>query len=192
MACATSVEFQKSYSKSSDYPQNLMPNEILSNQNKLASYKSLLGVVEHDLCLTDKHDNVNDTFEIPVIDIGTADGKGLLRLPLFEEMLIEAARMKRNLHNPGKVTEWLGVDIVQDTVNPIVQQVVARKRDPRCRFMYALALLNEFFTLITQLLLRSELARQIENHQGQSLSDPVISSGHVRVPGLHDGVWGTE
>lgn len=140
MACATSVEFQKSYSKSSDYPQNLMPNEILSNQNKLASYKSLLDVVEHDLCLTDKHDNVNDTFEIPVIDIGTADGKGLLRLPLFEEMLIEAARLKRNLHNPGKVTEWLGVEIVQDTVNPIVQQVVARKRDPRCRFMYARAL----------------------------------------------------
>jgi len=68
------VELQKSYLKSSNYPENLIPTDLFSNKSKLASYKERLDGVETDLCLLDHQ--VDSLFEIPVIDIGTADREG--------------------------------------------------------------------------------------------------------------------
>jgi hypothetical protein len=56
---------------------------------------------------------------------------------MLVDMLTLVVRSKINVHTPAKVTRWLAVEVTQDTINPNVQQVVARMRDPRCRFMYA-------------------------------------------------------
>jgi hypothetical protein len=67
------VELQDSYLKRSNYPENIIPSDLFSSKSKLISYKQRLDVVETDLCLLDHQ--VARLFEIPVIDIGTADGK---------------------------------------------------------------------------------------------------------------------
>jgi len=121
MTCTIPVELQHSYRNSNIYPENLIPSDAFTNKSKLASYKKRLDAVEHDLCLVYGQDDVDNDFDIPVIDLGTADGK---------------VREKRYLHTPAKVTQWLAADIVQDTTDSNVQHVVARKRDPRCRFIY--------------------------------------------------------
>lgn len=41
----------------------------------------------------------------------------------------------RSLHSPSKVTQWLGVEAVSDMSYPTMQEVSARSRDPRCRFV---------------------------------------------------------
>jgi len=75
------VELQKSYLKSSNYPENLIPTDLLSNKSKLISYKTRLDGVATDFCLLDNQ--VGRLFEIPVIDIGTADRDGrYIKIPL--------------------------------------------------------------------------------------------------------------
>jgi hypothetical protein len=69
------LELQNSYLQSKNYPENLIPNGILTYRSKLMSYKNLLDEVEPDLCLVDEKDNVDGIFEIPIIDLGTTDGK---------------------------------------------------------------------------------------------------------------------
>lgn len=75
MSCKIPVELQDSYRQSSNYPENIIPSEIYTNRSKLTSYKKRLSGVEYDLCLVDGQDEVEETFDIPVIDIGLANGK---------------------------------------------------------------------------------------------------------------------
>lgn len=110
-------DLKVSYINSSDYPENLIPSDIFTEKTKLASYRKRLDDVENDFCLMTEKDEVVGAFEIPVIDIGKV-------------------REKLYLHTPEKVTQWLATERVRDTTDPNVQHIVARKRDPKCRFIY--------------------------------------------------------
>ena len=106
MTCQVPVELQDSYVNSSNYPENLVPSDIFTDTLKLASYRKRLDDVENDFCLMTEKDEVVGAFEIPVIDIGTADGKGKHTLAMFEAILNHAqyARSytyihRRKLHN---------------------------------------------------------------------------------------------
>ncbi|CAO2649450.1 Nn.00g068350.m01.CDS01 [Neocucurbitaria sp. VM-36] len=115
------LELQTSYLASDQYPENLIPSGTATYRSKLISYKRRLDDAESDLCLIYGEDDVDDIFEIPMIDLETGDGKVL---------------DKRNIHTPAKLTQWLGVDFVVDSTDPNLQHVIARKRDPKCRFIY--------------------------------------------------------
>ncbi|KAH7390459.1 hypothetical protein BKA66DRAFT_568404 [Pyrenochaeta sp. MPI-SDFR-AT-0127] len=115
------IELQTSLLKHNDYPENFIPSGTATYRTKLVSYKRRLDDEENDLCLTTRDDDVENIFEIPMIDHETGDGKALDR---------------RNVHSPSKVTQWLGVEIVGDLTDPNMQHVIALKRDPRCRFIY--------------------------------------------------------
>lgn len=69
-------EFQKSYHERLTYPQNLIPGSTVIYSSKLKSYLERLDVAEENLCLIDGKDDVNSIFEIPIIDLETADGQG--------------------------------------------------------------------------------------------------------------------
>ncbi|EUC28208.1 hypothetical protein COCCADRAFT_109750 [Bipolaris zeicola 26-R-13] len=115
------VELQESYLDSANYPENLIPSGIATYKSKLVSYKERLDDAEVDLCLGSTEDEVEKVFEIPVIDLDTSDGKG---------------RDKRNIHSPAKLTEWLGVTTAQNPNDANTQLLMARKKDPKCRFIY--------------------------------------------------------
>ncbi|KAH8633047.1 hypothetical protein IG631_11681 [Alternaria alternata] len=87
MTCTIPVELQHSYRKSNIYPENLIPSDAFTNKSKLASYKKRLDAVEHDLCLVYGQDDVDNDFDIPVIDLGTADGKGIITITIVKEVL---------------------------------------------------------------------------------------------------------
>jgi hypothetical protein len=70
------VELQKSYLDSANYPENLIPNGIATYKSRLISYRERLDGAETDLCLCPNRDDVEQDFEIPMIDLGTSDGKG--------------------------------------------------------------------------------------------------------------------
>ena len=76
MTYALSVELQNSYLKSSDYPENLIPSGTATYRSKLISYKKRLDEAEADLCLVHGQDDVEEVFEIAMIDLETGDGKG--------------------------------------------------------------------------------------------------------------------
>jgi hypothetical protein len=71
-------ELQTSYLHRKSYPANLVPSGTFTYKTKLASYVTRLNEAERDFCLVDSEDAIDDIFEIPIIDIGTADGKGEL------------------------------------------------------------------------------------------------------------------
>jgi hypothetical protein len=92
---------------------------------------------ESDLCLIDGKDEVNTIFEVPIRDITTADGTGssadsFISIPL---LIVDLALQQQNVHSPAKLTKWLGMELETNANNPNMQQLVAKKRDPRCRFM---------------------------------------------------------
>ncbi|CAN9426644.1 unnamed protein product [Alternaria alternata] len=113
-------ELQTSYLHCENYPANLIPSGTFTYKSKLASYVTRLDEAERDLCLIDSEDVIDDIFEIPIIDIGTGDGEALV---------------SKNIHSAAKLSEWLGIDILSDARDPTVKQVVARKKDPKCRFI---------------------------------------------------------
>ncbi|CAN9275664.1 unnamed protein product [Alternaria alternata] len=113
-------ELQTSYLHRKSYPANLVPSGTFTYKTKLASYVTRLNEAERDFCLVDSEDAIDDIFEIPIIDIGTADGKALV---------------PKNIHSAAKLSEWLGVDILSDASDPTVKQVITRKKDPKCRFI---------------------------------------------------------
>jgi hypothetical protein len=115
-------ELQTSYLHCENYPANLIPSGTFTYKSKLASYITRLDEAERDLCLIDSEDVIDDIFEIPIIDIGTGNGEALV---------------SKNIHSAAKLSEWLGIDILSDARDPTVKQVVARKKDPKCRFIYA-------------------------------------------------------
>ena len=78
--CKIPLELQDSYLKSSNFPENLVPSDTATYTSKLASYRKRLDDVENDLCLINGQDQVDKIFDIPVIDLNTADGKGILVL----------------------------------------------------------------------------------------------------------------
>jgi hypothetical protein len=80
MTCKIPLELQNSYLRSSNFPENLIPSDTAAYTSKLASYKKRLDGAENDLCLIDGQDEVDKIFDIPVIDLNTADGKGILLL----------------------------------------------------------------------------------------------------------------
>jgi hypothetical protein len=45
-------------------------------------------------------------------------------------------RQKQYIHSAAKLTKWLGIESVEDPHNPGSQEIIARKKDPKCRFMY--------------------------------------------------------
>jgi hypothetical protein len=71
-----STEFQKSYHDRLDYPSSLIPGSTAIYSTKLKSYVKRLDDVEADLCLIDGQDEVNEIFDVPIIDLETADGEG--------------------------------------------------------------------------------------------------------------------
>lgn len=129
------VELQESYLDSANYPENLIPSGIATYKSKLVSYKERLDDAEVDLCLGSTEDEVEKVFEIPVIDLDTSDGKGNLPFESLERLLKNTGRDKRNIHSPAKLTEWLGVTTAQNPNDANTQLLMARKKDPKCRFM---------------------------------------------------------
>lgn len=57
-----SVELQKSYLDSANYPENLIPSGIATYKSKLVSYKERLDDAEVDLCLGSTKDEVENFF----------------------------------------------------------------------------------------------------------------------------------
>jgi len=80
MRCQIPVELQRSYLRSSDYPENLIPTDPFFSKAKLVSYRKRLDEVESDSYLLDHQ--VDTHFEIPVIDIGTGYKKGNITISL--------------------------------------------------------------------------------------------------------------
>jgi hypothetical protein len=68
--------FQKSYHERLIYPESLVPSSTAIYSSKLRSYRYRLDDAEQDLCLVDGKDDVENIFEIPIIDLVTGDGKG--------------------------------------------------------------------------------------------------------------------
>jgi hypothetical protein len=79
--------FQKSYRERLTYPESLIPSSTAIYSSKLKSYKSRLDNAEQDLCLIDGKDDVESIFEIPIIDLGTSDGKGRL-MKIYATILV--------------------------------------------------------------------------------------------------------
>ena len=67
--------FQNSYRQRFAYPENLVPSSTAIYTSKLKSFKRRLDIAEPDLCLVEGKDDVEDIFEIPIIDLETGDGK---------------------------------------------------------------------------------------------------------------------
>ena len=129
------AELQDSYRTSSDYPENLIPSGIATYRTRLSSYKKRLDDAERDLCLVPSEDDVGEIFEIPVIDLATGHGEGRTAFTVLGQVITLLARVKKRLHSPDKLTEWLGVTAAQVTSSSSARQLMARKRDPKCRFM---------------------------------------------------------
>jgi hypothetical protein len=70
------LAFQKSYHERLNYPESLIPSGTAIYRSKLKSYRQRLDDAEQELCLIEGKDDVNDIFEIPIIDLETYDGKG--------------------------------------------------------------------------------------------------------------------
>jgi hypothetical protein len=70
--------FQKSYRERLIYPESLIPSSTAIYSSKLKSYRGRLDDAEQELCLIDGKDDVDDMFEIPIIDLATSDGRGWL------------------------------------------------------------------------------------------------------------------
>jgi hypothetical protein len=71
-----SLEFQRSYHDRLNYPYSLIPSSTMIYRTKLKSYVKRLDDVEADLCLIDGKDEVDTVFDVPIIDLETADGEG--------------------------------------------------------------------------------------------------------------------
>jgi len=70
------LTLQESYVRLADYPVNLIHGETAIHTNALRSYRRRLDDSEVDLCLNEREDSVDEIFEVTVIDLATADGKG--------------------------------------------------------------------------------------------------------------------
>ncbi|KAL6708222.1 hypothetical protein ACN47E_003406 [Coniothyrium glycines] len=116
-----STEFLKSCSNFEAYPENLIRGGTATYSSKLTSYRTRLNDVAPDLCLTNGEDNVENDYEIPVIDMGTANGTAMAR---------------KNIHSAEKLEQWLGLSSAVDPVTKGVKECVVSSRDPRCRFIY--------------------------------------------------------
>ena len=68
------LDLQASYLRSDLYPENLIPSDTITYPSKLASYRARLDEAGPDLCLIDGEDDVDEDFEIPIIDLETGDG----------------------------------------------------------------------------------------------------------------------
>ncbi|KAF2823722.1 hypothetical protein CC86DRAFT_59106 [Ophiobolus disseminans] len=114
-------EFQRSYRERLNYPESLVPGNTSIYSSKLKSYRRRLDDAEAELCLIDGKDDVANIFDIPIIDLETHDGK---------------AMRNQNIHSASKLTKWFGVELSDDPGNPGSQQVIAKKKDPKCRLIY--------------------------------------------------------
>ncbi|XP_014559872.1 hypothetical protein COCVIDRAFT_23857 [Bipolaris victoriae FI3] len=74
-----------------------------------------LDAAEFDLCLGPSDGDIDEIFEIPMIDLGAH---------------------RRYIHSSTKLTEWLGITLAPDTCGPSRQHSTVQKRDPKCRFIY--------------------------------------------------------
>lgn len=163
------LELQKSYLDSANYPENLILSGIATYKSRLTSYKRRLDDAESDLCLAPHKDDVEKDFEVPMIDLGTGDGKRKLSFDLLSTMLRISVRDRRNIHTPTKVTEWLGVTVAKNSNDSSAQPFIAQKRDPRCRFMYDRHQILLSPTLTTQISIRTTLARPTKNDSPKPL-----------------------
>jgi hypothetical protein len=98
--------FQASYRDRLSYPESLIPSTTAVYSSKLRSYKNRLDGAEEDLCLVDGTDDVNEIFEVPIIDLDTADGKGRSTLVHFCSLLMTTQLYKlrtftRQLSSPN-------------------------------------------------------------------------------------------
>ena len=71
------TDLQNSYLNFKTYPENLRPSSTAIYRSKLVAYRKRLDEAKSDLCLINEEDDVDATFEIPIIDLETGDGKGL-------------------------------------------------------------------------------------------------------------------
>ncbi|KAH8724818.1 hypothetical protein GQ44DRAFT_249388 [Phaeosphaeriaceae sp. PMI808] len=115
------LSFQQSYKGLLSYPENLISSGTAIYRSKLKSYRAQLKDAASKLCLVDETDDVASIFEIPIIDLDTWNKKAL---------------QKQYIHSPAKLTKWLGAELVDDAESLDSQHVIAKKRDPKCRFIY--------------------------------------------------------
>jgi hypothetical protein len=76
------LELEASYHRLDSYPENLVPSGTAIYRSKLASYRQQLDDNQRNLFLIDGEDDVEDIFEIPILDLETAEGKGQLAILL--------------------------------------------------------------------------------------------------------------
>jgi hypothetical protein len=113
------IKIQTSFENSINYPENLRGTGITVYRSTLAAYKKRFDDVETRLCLV-KDKDIQTKFEVPFRDFVAANGED---------------PAKRNIHSQDGLTQWLGISTTVDPMTPGKLQVVANKRDPKCRFV---------------------------------------------------------
>jgi hypothetical protein len=126
---------RKSYHFRADYPMNLISSEIATYKDMLLSYRDRLDDAEVDLCLVNDEDEVNDIFEVLMIDMATGDHNCMSSPATIVHILTTTALYRKKIHTPEKLTEWLGVIYINPPDESSMEDLRATKRDPRCRFM---------------------------------------------------------
>jgi hypothetical protein len=113
------IAIQTSFEDYINYPENLRGTGITVYRSTLAAYKKRFDDMETRLCLV-KDKDIQNKFEVPFRDFVAAAGED---------------PAKKNIHSQDKLTQWLGISTIADPITPGKPQVVANKRDPKCRFI---------------------------------------------------------
>ncbi|EXJ79745.1 hypothetical protein A1O3_08028 [Capronia epimyces CBS 606.96] len=108
--------FQQSYLNSESYPQNLFYKSTLTYRTALQAFKDRLDAVAPDLFVNDE-----SKVEVSFRDLQNDSGRAL---------------EKWNIHTASKLTDWLGLETVTDPADATKLVIVARKADPKSRFIY--------------------------------------------------------
>ena len=129
--------FAKSYLARAEYPKNLMPRTIGMYKSALETWRAQLDAMAPNLFYEDD-DEVEVCFRDLVVDSvgGSSNPEGVTRCNFGRwANTSHAALDKRNIHNAGKLTAYLGITEVQDSADPSKVLIAADKKDPKSRFM---------------------------------------------------------
>jgi hypothetical protein len=182
------LELQNSYLGRRNYPKNLIPSGTTTYRSKLVSYKKRLEEAESDLCLVEGQDAVDDIFEIVMIDLATGDGKGAFHSDTHRYCIAtndsqygirETYILPRN-SRIGSLSVWCKTQAIQMGSRWLLRKETLSAVS--CTFRDHFATLQ---ALNIQISLRRKFTRQAKDDSGQSLPDPVVPSGHARLPGLY-------
>jgi hypothetical protein len=90
--------FQESYHKRLQYPESLITSSTAIYRSKLKSYRKRLDDAEQELCLIDGKHDVNATFEIPIIDLHTANGEGMYQEKHIQVFILMRCSVAETIH----------------------------------------------------------------------------------------------